>query len=134
MLAARTADPDLHAFEQDMADDLDLSMKPFLNELTRLPSPATGATAPTLRTIGPRRPSGSFVAGCACEAREVNLLLLEAGELDHDGRAVLTGRRATICAVPRSGRNTLRAGVVDGEPGEAVVEQITPARPSSACA
>lgn len=59
----------------------------------------------------------------------MNLLLLEAGELDHDGRAVLTGRRADhLREVLRAAvGDTLRAGVVDGELGEAVVEQITPA-------
>lgn len=57
----------------------------------------------------------------------MNFLLLDRDELDQNGRATLTGRRARhlreVLRVEAGAR--LRAGVVDGMLGEALVEQVT---------
>ena len=72
-------------------------------------------------------PSGS---GCdvvsASDPAPVNFLLIEAHELDADGRAVLRGRRARHVAEVLHAEvgARLRAGVVDGALGEAVVERL----------
>jgi 16S rRNA (uracil1498-N3)-methyltransferase len=57
----------------------------------------------------------------------MNLLLLHAGELDADGRARLVDRRARhVCTVLRAGPGSvLRAGLVDGPLGSAVVESAS---------
>jgi RsmE family RNA methyltransferase len=56
----------------------------------------------------------------------VNLLLLEAGEIDANGRACIGGRRAEhVRAVLRARPGQrLRAGIVGGGIGEAVVETV----------
>ena len=72
-------------------------------------------------------PSGS---GCdvasASDPAPVNFLLIEAHELDADGRAVLRGRRARHVAEVLHAEvgARLRAGVVDGALSEAVVERL----------
>jgi len=60
----------------------------------------------------------------------VNLLLLEPDEVDAEGRCALTGRRARhLQDVLGAGVGTsLRAGLLGGGVGEAVVEEVSPGR------
>ncbi len=57
----------------------------------------------------------------------MNFLLLEAGELDPDGVARLTGRRAAHArsVLGAAVGDTLRAGLLDGPLGSAVVEAVS---------